>query len=250
MGLAVRVIPVLLARGHQLVKGERFNSWRSVGHIEQGMRIMQSRECDEIILLDISATPDGRGPDFAQIERVSANCFCPLTVGGGVRSLDDVRGLLRAGADKVSICTAALDLELLEEISEAIGRQAIVVSLDVRDGKVAANGGKVVEVSHYDLDPRYVAQKLERFGAGEILLTSCDREGTLQGYDLELIEQISGLVSIPVIAHGGCGSYEHMAEAILAGASAVAVGAFFQFCDATPKEASEYLQSVGIEGRV
>jgi cyclase len=218
MALAVRIIPTLLTRGRQLVKGQRFN-------------IYQARGVDELILLDIGATPTGCGPDLELVSRLTEQCFMPLTVGGGVKTLKDVRGLLVAGADKVAIKT---EVGLISIASAAVGRQAIVAAVDYRNGE--------------DTVERCV--NLEQMGAGEILLTSIDREGIMEGYDLNMIKAVSDAVSIPVIAHGGCGTYAHMLEAIKAGASAVAAGAMFQFSDNTPRGAAEYLAAKGIEVRL
>jgi len=246
--LARRVIPVLLARGHQLVKGERFNSWRSVGHVLQAAKIHQARGVDELIVLDIGATPERRGPDFEFIEKLTSECFMPLTVGGGVRSVEDVRWLLALGADKVAICTAAVANPcLIAECASRFGSQAIVVAIDVSDGRVVTEcNGR----AWYIGPPEKWAQSCEYNGAGEILLTSVDRDGTLQGYDLELVRRVSEAVSVPVIAAGGCSGYEDMRLAIEAGASAVAAGALFQFTDATPRGAAEYLAAHGIEARL
>lgn len=229
MALAVRIIPTLLTRGRQLVKGKQFNAWRSVGVTEQAVRIHQMRGVDELILLDIGAT--GRGPDFELVSRLTERCFMPLTVGGGVKTIEDVRGLLGSGADKVAIRT---EVGLIPVASSAVGRQAIVAAVDYWDREPVAN--------------RCVL--LESMGAGEILLTSMDREGTMEGYDLGTINIVSSSVGIPVIAHGGCRDYEDMHQAIRAGASAVAAGALFQFTDATPRGAAEYLNSKGIEVRL
>lgn len=246
MGLAHRVIPTLLCRGRTLVKGECFNAWRSVGVAAQAVRIHQARGVDEICLLDITATAEGRGPDLGLVEELAEVVFSPLAVGGGVRSAKDVKDLLRAGADKIVIGTAVIeDPTLLPTLRAKVGSQAIVVSIDHADGKVAKACGKYLT----DIDAVAWAQACELHGAGEILLTSVAREGSLRGYDLAMIRKVSGAVSIPVIAHGGAGSYEHMREAIEAGADAVAAGALFQFTDCTPKGASQYLQARGIEAR-
>jgi cyclase len=228
--LAHRVIPVMLQRGSMLVKGRRFCSWRNVGHAQQAVAIHQARGVDELIYLDIGATPAKRGPDFAMVRRLTEGCFMPITVGGGVRTVDDVRGLLDAGADKIAVKTAWR--EVLEPAAAIVGCQAMVLAIDYDDGEVVT-----------------WALEAQDMGAGEILLTSMYREGSMQGYDLDMIKRVTDVVDIPVIAHGGCGSYEHMAQAIRAGASAVAAGSLFQFTDSTPKEAAEYLQANGIEAR-
>ena len=244
MPLAKRIIPTLLVRGRQLVKGVAFNSWRSVGHVQQSVRIHQARGVDELVLLDISATVEGRGPDLKLVEELTRDCFMPLAVGGGVKSVDDVRALLKAGADKVVIGEGACIAVQLA--SAAVGAQAIVVSIDV-DAR-----GKVAWIGHTptNLSPVEFAQKMQKEGAGEILITSIEREGAMQGYDLDLIRAVSKAVTIPVIAHGGCGSYRDMLLAIEAGADAVAAGAMFQFTDATPRGAAEYLAKHGIEVRL
>lgn len=246
-------------RGDKLVKGKQFNSWRSVGNVMQAAEIYAYRAVDEIILLDIDATPNGRGPDFKQIERVAAKFFTPLTVGGGVRSVQDVRDLLSAGADKVAFGTAQFPVpSLVQACADKFGSQAIVVAVDVKAGHVMKKCGTQIA------DPTYLcecsqgdpvgavdwAREIVQWGTGEILLTSIDREGTMEGYDIELIRAVSAAVDVPVIAHGGCSGYEDMAAAIRAGASGVAAGALFQFTDATPREAAQYLAARGIEARV
>ena len=250
MGLAKRIIPTLLVRGRQLVKGSQFNSWRSVGLAAQAVRIHQARGVDEIVICDISATAEGRGPDLSLIEELSDVLYCPLSVGGGVRTVDDVRALLRAGADKVVIGTMGFSAipNVVKEVSDAVGSQAVVVSIDVRAGEVYTHGGR--HRAGHGIGAVEYAQILKRDGAGEILLTSIEREGTMKGYDLDLIRDVSSAVSIPVIANGGCGSYEDMRLAIEAGASAVAAGAMFLFSDLTPKGAAEYLLQHNIEVRI
>jgi cyclase len=242
--LATRIIPTVLIRGNQLVKGKQFNSWRSVGHAEQAARIYASRQCDEIILLDISATPEGRGPNIPLIEKWTDQNFAPITVGGGVRTMHDVRDLLNAGADKVSICSQP---ECIRECAEMFGSQAIVAAIDVDATGVRTNCGKAWIVA---ANPVGWAIALAQAGAGEILLTSIDREGTLEGYDIDLIREVSAAVSIPVIANGGCSGPEDMYNAIQAGASAVAAGALFSFTDETPKSCAKYLAAKGIEVRL
>lgn len=246
--LAKRIIPTMLCRGDQLVKGVSFDSWRSVGHAMQAIRVYNSRSVDELIYLDIAATPEGRGPDFETVQKLTAECFMPITVGGGVRSVEDVRGLLNAGADKVAIGTAMFDPHLIAECSATFGRQAIVVAIDVAQDGVRTNCG--ASSFFPPVNAAVVAKEMEWRGAGEILLTSIDRDGTLQGYDLDLISAVSNAVSIPVIAAGGAGTYEHLYEGIKAGASAVAAGAMFQFTDATPRGAAQYLATKGIEVRL
>ena len=246
MPLAARIIPTLLCRGRKLVKGQQFDSWRSVGVVAQAVRVHQHRGVDELVLLDITATAEGRGPDLDLVAELSEACFMPLAVGGGVRSVDDMRSLLRAGADKVVFGTAALEVPgLISEAATAAGAQAVVVSIDVRAGRVVKRNG----TQQTAWNPRAWAAVMEGAGAGEILLTAVGREGTMAGYDLELIRAVASAVYVPVIAHGGAGTYEHMREALEAGASAVAAGAMFQFTHQTPREAAEYLKANGIEAR-
>lgn len=238
MSLAHRIIPTLLVRGDSLVKGVRFDAWRSVGHPLQAARIHAARGVDELLYLDIAATPEGRGPDFKQIERLTRDVLCPITVGGGVRSVQDVRDLLNAGADKVAIGTCTTDrFKALREASARFGKQAIVAILSYQESKI-----------HDGLVP--AARLRVSQGAGELVLQPMEREGTMNGYDLSTLRTVSATVDVPVIASCGCGSYEHMREAIEAGADAVAAGAFFQFTDATPRGAAEYLMQHGIEARI
>lgn len=245
MSLAHRIIPTILCRGRQAFKGVGFNSWRPIGLALEKVRVHAMRGVDELVLLDIGATADGRGPDLSLVEELSEMLFAPLAVGGGVRSVEDVKALLRAGADKVVIGTAA-NMALVRECSSIVGSQAIVVSFDVKNGVGWTNCGTVNWVT----SPRWAVECYAHAGAGEILLQSIERDGTMQGYDLDLIRMVSAAVDLPVVASGGCGTYEHMVEAIQAGASAVAAGAMFQFTDNTPKGAARYLAEHGIEARV
>lgn len=232
MGLAVRVIPTLLADGPRLVKGRSFGPTRVVGHVQQAARLHQARGVDELVVLDVSVDRHDRGPDFAAVERLTAECFMPLAVGGGVRSVGDADGLLRAGADKVVVRTR---VDALPGMAARFGRQALIASLDHQE-----------RLSEY---APAQARHLERSGAGEILLTCVDREGTLQGYDLSTIEAVARAVDIPVIARGGCSGPADALAAVQVGASAVAIGALFQFTDETPASVARYLAEHGVEVR-
>lgn len=251
--LATRIIPTMLVSGSKLVKGKQFNSWRSIGHAAQAAQIHAARGVDELCILDITATKEGRGPDFELCRTLSQWCFTPLTFGGGVRSINDISGLLWAGADKVCIGTMLGDSELIEESCAHFGSQAIVASIDYRACRVV-NGHGEIKLGHDDgpcpMHPLAWASHLEDLGVGEILLTCIDREGMMDGYDLEMIRLVSREVSIPVIAHGGCGMPWHCLEAIRAGADAVAVGSMFCFTDETPRSVAEYLDREGIEVRL
>lgn len=248
MTLARRVIPVLLHREGRLVKGERFNPWRSIGHPLVAARTHARRGVDELMVLDVGATPAGRGPDFNFVRRLTDSLFTPVTVGGGVRSLTDVRDLLLAGADKVLIETALYRQPgMVREAVARFGCQAIVGGIAYRRGSVC------IECGHLPVPARPVAFAefvTEGLGVGELLLQSVDRDGTLEGYDLETLGQVVAAVSVPVVVCCGAGSYEHLASGVNAGASAVAAGALFSFTEATPKRAAEFLAEHGIEARL
>lgn len=240
--LASRVIPVILYRGSEMFKGEGFESWRSIGNIRQAVRVYQTRGVDELFLLDIS----GNQPDIALIRDLASECFMPVCCGGGVRTIEHFKSLIANGADKVCINTAAVETpELITQAAEKFGRQAVVVSIDVMDGLVVTHSGK----QGTNRTPVEWAQEVERLGAGEILLNSVERDGTLQGYDLALIKAVSSAVGIPVVACGGAGSYEDLRLGLDAGAHAVAAGALWSFCDCTPAGAAEYLAARGIAVR-
>jgi cyclase len=246
-------MPTLLFRDIGLVKGVGFDSWRRTGSALQAIKVYNMREVDELVFLDIRATLEGRPPDFAQVDELADECFMPMTVGGGVSNSDHVGGLLAVGADKVAINTAALlRPQLIQSGALRYGSQCIVVSIDVLrhpDGRTEVMGhcGKTPT----GRDPVEWAKEAEAMGAGEILLTSVDRDGTFSGYDVELTRQVVDAVKIPVIASGGCGSYRHMAEVLLDGrAAAVAAASIFHFTEQTPKEAKQYLKGQGFNVRL
>lgn len=250
--LKVRIIPTLLWKDFGLVKGISFDSWRRVGTIMPAVKVYNTRQVDELIVVDILATSEGRVPDFAEVREFSAECFVPLTVGGGVKSINDIKQLLRAGADKISINSAAFDRpELITEAAERFGSQCVVVSIDARKN----SAGNYCCMSHSGKqdtgrEPGEWAEEMERRGAGEILITSVDRDGTMEGYDLELIQRVTRRVRIPVIASGGAGNYEHMFAALDTGkAAAVAAASIFHFTEQTPLGAKNYLSARGIPVR-
>jgi imidazole glycerol-phosphate synthase subunit HisF len=249
--LKTRVIPTLLYRNHTLVKGRGFDSWRTVGAVMQAVRVYSLREVDELIFLDIAATAESRPPWFDVVREMAAACFMPLTVGGGVRRLADVHRLLEVGADKVAINTAAVELPgLLEEAASAFGSQCMVVSIDVR--RIGAQDRVVIRsgTEPTGLDPVDFARDVAARGAGEILLTSVERDGTMQGYDAPLIRRVADAVSIPVIAAGGAGTYAHMLEALReGGAVAVAAASMFHFTEQTPQDAKRFLRGHGVPVR-
>lgn len=247
MPVAIRIIPQLLCRGSQLVKGKRFNAWRSVGIAAQAVRIHQMRGVDELVLVDIGATAGNRGPDLEMVRSLAEVCFSPLSVGGGVKSADDVRALIHNGADKVIIGAACHENpDMVKAVCDGFGSSTIVGAIDVSGGMVQVRNG----TKDTGRDPVDYAKNLQEIGAGEILLTSIDREGMMEGYDLELIEKVSSAVRMPVVASGGAGNYQHMYEAIQVGASAVSAGAMFQFTSQTPRGAAEYLAQKGVEVRL
>ena len=250
--LKVRIIPTLLWKDIGLVKGIGFNSWRRVDTVLPAIKVYNLREVDELILVDITATEQNREPDYESISEFTEECFVPMTVGGGVKTIEHIKNLLRAGADKVSINSAAFtNPELIKKGAELYGSQCIIVSIDAKkenDGSYHcySNSGKI----DTGIDVVIWAKQMEKYGAGEILLTSIDLDGTMKGYDLELIKMISDNVSIPIIASGGAGNYQDMYRAIIeSNASAVAAASIYHFTEQTPKEAKKYLQGKGISVR-
>lgn len=250
--LKVRIIPTLLWKSVGLVKGVGFDSWRRVGPVLPAIKVYNAREVDELVLMDITASDGQIDPDADSIAEFSEECFVPLTVGGGIRTVAHVQRLLRAGADKIAINTASYDSpDLVNQAAQRFGAQCIVASIDVRK----ATDGSYECFSHAGRTAtgRTVeawASELAARGAGEVLITSIERDGTMSGYDLELIERVVRAVHIPVIASGGAGSYEHMRQAIQqAGASAVAAASMFHFTEQTPAEAKKFLALAGIPVR-
>ncbi|HOT51383.1 MAG TPA: AglZ/HisF2 family acetamidino modification protein [Candidatus Hydrogenedentes bacterium] len=228
----VRVIPVLLLRGWGLEKSIQFTTPKYVGCPINAARVFNGKNVDELILLDIIATEERRGPQIEVVRQIAGESFMPFSVGGGIRTVDGMWELLQAGADRVVINTAAIeDPDLVARGADRFGRQCMVVSIDVRrhaDGRceVFTHAGRKAT----GLDPVETALRMEAHGAGEIFLTSIDRDGTMDGYDIELVRSVADAVSIPVIACGGAGSVAHLAQAVYEGhASAVAAGAFFLF---------------------
>lgn len=246
--LKLRVMPTMLYKGYGLVKGKAFDSWRRTGSVMQTVKVYDMRGVDELVLLDIAATDEGREPDFALVDEVADECFMPLTVGGGIKTLEHVRGLLKVGADKVAINTATVENpSLVTETARKFGAQCVVASIDFRGTEVFTHSGKKAT----GLDVVAHAKACEKLGAGEILLTSVERDGCMTGYDLGVTRRVSEAVGIPVIASGGAGSYEDMAKAVLEGkASAIAAAAVFHFTEQTPREAKEHLRSRGIPVRL
>lgn len=230
--LKTRVIPCLLLKNAGLVKTVKFKNPKYVGDPINAVKIFNDKEVDELIFLDISAAQSGQGPSLKVVSEIASECFMPLAYGGGVRSLADMRTLFTIGVEKVSVNSAAVDNpRFIREASEVFGAQSIIVSIDVKKNfrgcfEVYTQGG----TKNSKIDPVDFARTMEEMGAGEILLNSIDRDGTMLGYDIDLIRKITSAVNIPVIACGGAGKIEHFSAAIERGnASAVAAGSLFVF---------------------
>lgn len=250
--LKTRVIPTLLWKDFGLVKGIGFDSWRRVGTVLPAIKVYNRRDVDELILLDVVATTENKTPNYEEIAEISAECFMPLTYGGGIKNLDMITQILRAGADKVAINTAAYhDLAFVKKASNRFGAQCIVVSIDAKknDSGVyecySCNGTQATgkELQNW-------AKECEANGAGELLITNIDCDGAMEGYDIDMIKRVSSVVSIPVIAAGGAGKAEHMLNALNeGGANAVAAASIFHFTEQTPAEMKAYLLENGIAVR-
>jgi cyclase len=244
--LARRIIPCLDVAGGRVVKGVHFQSLRDAGDpVEQAARY-DADGADELVFLDISASPEARRTTLEMVSRVAESIFIPFTVGGGIRSAADAGAALRAGADKVTVNTAAVrDPSLVSRLAESFGSQCIVAAVDVKrvEGRltVVVNGGREAT----ELEAVEWSRRLEALGAGEILLTSMDRDGTGAGYDLPLIQAVSQAVSMPVIASGGAGNLAHLAEALEAGAHGVLAATIFHFQDSSLPRARAYLRERG-----
>ena len=251
--LCKRLIPCLDVKDGRVVKGVQFVALRDAGDPVEAALAYDAQEADELVFLDITASHEGRATMLDVVRRTAEGIYMPLTVGGGIRSLEDIRTLLRAGADKVSLNTAAVDRPaLVSDAARAFGSQCIVVAIDA---KARAGGGWEV-FTHGGRRPTGQdavawAREVERLGAGEILLTSMDRDGTGEGYDLALTRAVSLAVSVPVIASGGVGRLEHLRDGVLEGrADAVLVASLFHFGRHTVPEAKRYLAEHGVPVRL
>jgi len=255
--LSKRIIPCLDVKDGRVVKGVHFLNLRDAGDPVECASIYNQKGADEIVFLDITASVEKRRTIFEVVKKTAEKVFIPLTVGGGIRTLEDIRQLLKCGADKVSINTAAIERpELVQEASERFGSQCIVVAIDARR-KAKSQKKHAWEVYSYGgrkatgLDVVKWAKKVERLGAGEILLTSMDKDGTKAGYDIELTRLISETVNIPVIASGGAGNMKHLYEALTKGkASAVLVASIFHYDKYSIPQVKEYLKNKGIAIRL
>lgn len=237
-----RVIPCVLLKDWQLVKSIHFDSFRTIGHPTSTARIYNARNVDELIVLDIDASLHNDEINTEIITDIANECFMPLTIGGGINSIDDIYKILNAGADKVSINTKALeDLDFITQASSIFGSQCIVCSIDVMK---VENEYRVYNKTKgiLEFDPVELALKYQEYGAGEILLTSVDKEGSTEGYDLELIKLFKDKLEIPIILNGGMGEPIHAVEAIHNGADAVAAAYIFHFSRYTPNDIKKELQ--------
>lgn len=225
------MIPALLRSRSGLVKTRRFSDAKYVGDPLNAVKIFSEKEADELCFLDIAATPEGRGPDLELLAQVAEECFMPLAYGGGIRSLGDVAAVLHIGVEKVVIGTRAVEEpDFVRQVAGTHGSSTVVVALDVARNRLGryelrTHGGS----RRTRVDPVQFAVELDSLGVGELLLTSIDHDGAMDGYDLELVRRVASEVSVPVIACGGAGNLEHFAQAIAAGASAVAAGSMFVF---------------------
>jgi cyclase len=247
-----RIIPCLDVKNGRVVKGINFVDLKDAGDPVEQAKIYSDGGADEICFLDITASNENRDTIYDVVERTSKKCFVPLTVGGGVRSVEDINKLLNCGADKVSINTAAVkNPKVIEESSKKFGSQCIVVAIDAKKKndkwEIFTHGGR----SNSGINALEFAKKMENSGAGELLVTSMDRDGTQVGYDNELMSNITALVNIPVIASGGVGNLDHLVDGIkLGNVSAVLAASIFHYGKHSVKEAKEYLASKGIPVRI
>ncbi len=247
-----RIIPCLDVKNGRVVKGINFLDLKDAGDPVEQAKIYSESGADEICFLDITASNENRKTIFDVVKKTSANCFVPLTVGGGIKNLEDINNLLVSGADKVSINTAAVNNQnLIKESSKKFGSQCIVVAIDVKKKRdsweIFTHGGR----TETGIDALEFAKKMEDSGAGELLITSMDRDGTKKGYDIKLISEIEKIVNIPIIASGGAGTLEHLFEGLKYGkASGVLAASIFHYGTHSIQEAKQYLDSKGIPVRI
>ena len=247
-----RIIPCLDVKNGRVVKGVNFIDLKDAGDPVEQAKFYDDSGADELCFLDITASHENRGTILGVVERTAEQCFIPLTVGGGIRSLEDIRRLLTAGADKISINTAAVkNPELVESAAKKFGSQCVVVALDARRTdrgyEIFTHGGR----NQTGINALDWAKRMEALGAGELLLTSMDRDGTQKGFDLELTQMISDAVKIPLIASGGVGKLQHLVDGVKIGhASAVLAASIFHFGTYSIEEAKSYMKSKGIAIRL
>lgn len=250
--LKKRVIPVLLLSNGRMVKGRQFTDFRDTGDPKSAARIYNAQYADELAFIDIQASLETRGALLAIVHSAASECFMPLTVGGGISDIADIRALLLAGADKVVITTAAvLQPDLIRQGAEMFGSQCIVAGIDFRVQAGKASVWIKCGSQATDLDPVTHARRLVELGAGEIFLNSIDRDGMMAGYDLDVASKIADAVSVPVIVCGGAGNFSHLAEALQeTNVSAAACASLFHFGDNNPIRARAHLRNLGVPVRV
>jgi cyclase len=246
-----RIIPCLDVKNGRVVKGINFVDLKDAGDPVEQAKIYSDGGADEICFLDITASNENRDIIYDVVEQTSKKCFVPLTVGGGIRSVEDINKLLNCGADKVSINTAAVEnSKVIVDSSKKFGSQCIVVAIDAKKNgnkwEVFTHGGR----KNSSIDALVYAKQMEENGAGELLITSMDKDGTQSGYDIELMKNISSKVNIPVIASGGVGTLDHLVEGIKSGASAVLAASIFHYGTFSVNEAKQYLASKDIPVRI
>ena len=250
--LKTRLIPCLDVKSGRVVKGVNFLDLKDAGDPVEQAKFYDDSGADELCFLDITASHENRGTILGVVERTAEQCFIPLTVGGGIRTLEDIRRLLKAGADKISINTAAVkNPKLVESAAKKFGSQCVVVALDARrtnkSYEIFTHGGR----TQTGIDALDWAKRMESLGAGELLLTSMDRDGTQKGFDLELTQMIADAVKIPLIASGGVGKLQHLVDGVKVGhASAVLAASIFHFGAYSIGEAKSYMESKGIAIRL
>jgi cyclase len=247
-----RIIPCLDVKNGRVVKGVNFENLVDAGDPVAQAKFYYEQGADELCFLDIAATDENRGVILDVVKKVAQVCFIPFTVGGGIKEIQDFSNLLKCGADKVSVNSAAIkNPELISEAASKFGSQCVVVAIDAKKNEsgnyeIFTHGGK----KPTGIDAIEWAKKVTNLGAGEILLTSMDKDGTKSGYDLELIKKITSQISIPVIASGGVGNLEHLAEGLKAGASAVLAASIFHFKEYSIKQAKDFLDEQKIAVRI
>lgn len=244
-----RIIPTILTDGTTVVKGTKFNNWRTVGSAEATARLYAARDVDEIIFLDVTARSKGKSIDLDLITKFSRQLRVPFSVGGGIDSVEIASQCLRNGAEKIVLGTAAFEKpELISQLSSTFGSQAVVVAVDIPQSNgdsIAIDSGRtIVEIS-----PRDFAAMAQERGAGEIIIQSVEKDGMQVGYDLQTIKKFAEFLTVPIIASSGAGSATDFAEAFYAGASGAAAGAIFQFTELTPSRVRRDLESLGIPVR-
>lgn len=250
--LKKRIIPCLDVKDGRVVKGVNFENLIDAGDPVKCAEFYYNEGADELCFLDIAATNEGRGVMLDMVSKVANCCFIPFTVGGGIKSINDFSDLLKCGADKISVNSAAItNPQLITDAAKKFGSQCVVIAIDAKTNaqgnyEIFTHGGK----KPTGIDAIKWAKKMQDLGAGEILLTSMDKDGTKSGYDLELLRQINDVVTIPVIASGGVGTLEHLADGIRSGADAVLAASIFHFKKYSIKESKQYLNDLGLSVRI